>query len=176
MHTKEEPTGKDRGLTTLTNRFYGDNLLDSKFSVNNAVRFLTRKGSRSHPSDFRFLEKNLRYLEEGAKYYVEVVARCFRDPEKPSEIHIFMNVWLNLVAIRLLGEKEYQRIAAITKDELPSLLLLKDPPPSKEFLDQLEFGKLVEFPARITVGMPMIFELAAEEFQVLRDASSGGSR
>jgi hypothetical protein len=176
MHTKEEPTGKDRGLTTLTSRFYGDNLLDSKFSVNNSVRFLTRKGSRSHPSDFRFLEKNLKYLEDGAKYYVEVVAHCFRDPETPSASDIFMNVWLTLVAIRLLGAKEYQRIAVITKQELPSLLLLRDPPPSKEFLNQLEFGKLVEFPARITVGMPMIFEVATQEFKVLRDVSSGGLR
>jgi hypothetical protein len=176
MHTKEEPTGKDRGLTTLTGRFYGDNLLDSKFSVNNSVRFITRKGSRDHPADFRFLETNLRYLEAGAKYYIDVVAHCFRNPEDFWPSAMFLNVWLTLVAVRPLGSKEYQRIAAITKQELPSLLLLKDPPPSKEFLNQLEFGKLVEFPARITVGMPMIFELAAEEFQVLRDASSGGSR
>ena len=176
MHTKEEPTGKDRGLTTLTNRFYGDNLLDSKFSVNNSVRFLTRKGSRSHPSDFRFLEKNLKYLEDGSKYYVEVIARCFRESDKPSAFSSYVNVWLDLVAIRLSEAREYTRIATITKDKLPSLLLLKDPPPSKEFMGRLEFERLVEFPARITVGMPMIFEVPVGEFRVLRNASPGGSR
>jgi len=176
MHTIEEPTGEDRGLITLTSRFYANNLLDSKFSVNNSVRFITRKGSRDHPADFRFLETNLRYLEAGAKYYIDVIAHCFRNPEDLSPSAMFLNVWLTLVAVRPMSSKEYQRIAEITKRELPSLLLLKSPPASEEFLDKLEFGKLLEFPTRITVGMPMIFDVSVDECKILNDVNPGGSR
>jgi hypothetical protein len=176
MQIVKEPTGEDRGLSKLTSRFYGNSLLDAKFSVNNSIWFITRRGRGDDPADFRFLDRSLQYLEDGARYYVEVVARCFRDSKEPSPDAWFLNVWLTLVAIRPLGSNEYQRIAEISKRELPSLLLLKDPPPPKEFLDNLEFGKLVEFPARITVGMPMMFKVAINEWKILNDVNPGGSR
>ena len=107
ISNKKEPTGDDRGLIGLTSRFYGDNLLDIRFSVNATVTFITRKGSRSHQTDFRFLERNHKYLEDGAKYYVEVIARCFRESDRPSAFYAHINVWLDLVAIRLWGAREY---------------------------------------------------------------------
>src|SRR4029077_2166336 len=143
MHTIKEPTAEDRGLIDLTTRFYGNTVVDAKFAVNNSLWFITRRGRGDDPADFRFLDRNLKHLEKGATYYVEAVARCFREPGELSPDAMFLNVWLTLVAIRQLGSNEYQRIAEISKHQLPSLLLLKDPPPSKEFSNQLEFGKLV---------------------------------
>lgn len=176
MDIKEEPTGKNRGLEELTNRFYGNSLHDVKFAVNKSVRFLTMNGSASHVSDFKFLEPGLRYLERGSKYYVDVVARSFRRPGDFGLGARFLNVWLDLVAIRLVGAEEYQRIAAISKRKLPSLSLLKSPPPPVEFLRQLEFGNLVEFAARITAGTPMIFDVSSQGFNVLKNGNLGGSR
>jgi hypothetical protein len=173
MDIKKEPTGKDRGLEQLTNRFVPNKIRDEGFEVN-SLRFLTRNGSPSHVSDFKFLDRALNYLECGAKYYVDVIAHA-RSADFTRDA-IFYNVCLDVVAIRLLGKEEYRRIAAIVKYPLPSLYLPKSPPPPEGFLSQLEFGNLVEFSARITAGTPMFFEVSARGFKVLNDASLGGAR
>jgi len=93
MDTKTEPTGKDRGLEELTNRFIQNKIHDGGFEVN-SLRFLTRNGSRSHVSDFNFLDPALNYLEWGAKYYIDVIAHArSADFSRDAIFSIFAWMW-----------------------------------------------------------------------------------
>jgi hypothetical protein len=175
MDIEKEPTGEDRGLKELTNRFALNTLHDERFAVNEPVRFLANNGTVARNIAFKLFEPGVHYLERNSKHYVDLVARSFQYSYHWAP-GCCLNVCLDLLAFRVADSREYQRIATIAKDRLPSLHLLKDPTPTGESLKHLEVGNVVEFSARVTAGNKMIFEVGTQGFRVLNDVSLGGAR